>query len=80
MVSSTEKLSVLADAFMVSTYIYVRVQYCSLYLFIYQVYFLFGDMDIRARFTAVYAYIYILYIYIYVCNYSGMYAELCYYV
>ena len=38
--------------------------YCCLLLFIYQVYFLFGDMCIRARFTAVYAYM---------CNYSGMY-------
>ena len=33
--------------------------------------FLFGDMYIRARFTAVYAYM---------CNYSGMYVELCLYV
>ena len=33
------------------------------------VYFLFGDMYIRARFTAVYAYM---------CNYSGMYVELVY--
>ena len=31
--------------------------------------FLFGDMYIRARFTAVYAYM---------CNYSGMYVELVY--
>ena len=37
--------------------------YCCLHLFIYQVYFLFGDMYIRARFTAVYAYM---------CDYSGM--------
>ena len=33
------------------------------------VYFLFGGMYIRARFTAVYAYM---------CNYSGMYIELVY--
>ena len=37
-----------------------------IYLFIYQVYFLFGGMYIRARFTAVYGYM---------CNYSGMYVE-----
>ena len=52
-------------------YIYVLVQYCCLYFFTYQVYFEFGDMYIRARFTAVYAYM---------CNYSGMYVELCLYV
>ena len=52
----------------VSTYIYVLVQYCCLYWFVFQVpvYFLFGDMYIRARFTAVYAYM---------CNYSGMYVD-----
>ena len=33
-------------------YIYIN---CCLLLLIYQVYFLFGDMCIRARFTAVYA-------------------------
>ena len=71
-VSSTGKLSVLADASVVSKYsIYVLVQYCCLYFFILQVYFLFGDMYIRAQFTAVYAYI---------CNYSGMYVELCLFV
>ena len=56
----------------VSTYIYVLVQYCCLYWFEYQVpvYFLFGDMYIRARFTVVVQY---AYIYICVCNYySGM--------
>ena len=39
-VSSTGKLSVLADASVANTYIYVEllVQYCCLYLFIYQVY------------------------------------------
>ena len=39
--------------------------------FVYQVpvYFLFGGMYIRARFTAVFAH---------VCNYSGMYVELVY--
>ena len=44
-------------------------QYCCLYWFVYQVqvYFLFGDMYIRARFTAVYSYM---------CNYSGMYVKL----
>ena len=43
-------------------YIYM---YCCMLLFIYQVYFLFGDiMCIRARFTAVYANM---------CEYSGMY-------
>ena len=55
-----------------STYtIYVLVQYCCLYWFVYQVpvYFLFGGMYIRARFTSVYAYM---------CNYSGMYVELVY--
>ena len=48
-------------------------QYCCLYWFVYQVpvYFLFGDMYIRARFTAVY-------IYAYMCNHSGMYVELVY--
>ena len=38
-------------------YIYMyntRAAVC-IYLFIYQVFFLFGDMYIRARFTAVYA-------------------------
>ena len=30
--------------------------YCCLHLFIYQVHFLFGDLCLRARFTAVYAY------------------------
>ena len=39
--------------------------FCCLLLFIYQVYFLSGDMCIRARFTAVY-------IYVYMCDYSGM--------
>ena len=36
-------------------YIYVLVQYCCLYRFIYQVpvYFLFGDMYFCARFTVV---------------------------
>ena len=38
--------------------------YCCLHLLIYQVYFIFGDTYIRARFTAVYAYM---------CDYSGMY-------
>ena len=52
-------------------YINVLVQYCCLCLFIYQVHFKFGGMYIRARFTAVYAYM---------CNYSGMYVELCLYV
>ena len=51
--------------------IYVLVQYCCLYLFIYQVHFEFGEMYIRARFAAVYAYL---------CNYSGMYVELSLYV
>ena len=52
-------------------HIYVLVQYCFLYWFVYKVpvYFLSGDMYIRARFTAVYAYM---------CNYSGMYLELVY--
>ena len=52
-------------------HIYELVQYCCLYWFVYQVpvYFLFGDMYIRARFTTVYAYM---------CNYSGMYVELIY--
>ena len=52
-------------------HIYALVQYCCLYWFVYQVpvYFLFGDMYIRARFTAAYAYM---------CNYSGMYVELVY--
>ena len=38
---------------------YVLVQYCCLYWFVNQVpvYFLFGDMHIRAPFTAVYAYV-----------------------
>ena len=31
--------------------------YCCLLLFMYQVYFSFGDMCIRARFNAVYAYV-----------------------
>ena len=44
--------------------------YCCL-LFIYQVYFLFGEMYIRARFTAAYKYTY-------VCDYSGIYV--CIYV
>ena len=48
-------------------------QYCCLYWFVYQVpvYFLFGGMYIRTRFTVVYAYM---------CNYyySGMYVELVY--
>ena len=46
-------------------------RYCCLYWFVYQVpvYFLFGGMYIRARFTAVNAYM---------CNYSGMYVELVY--
>ena len=50
-------------------HIYVLVQYCCLYWFVYQVpvYFLFGDMYIRSRFTAVYAYM---------CNYSFVYVEL----
>ena len=50
---------------MVSTHI--RNAVC-IYLFIYQVlvYLLFGDMCIRAQFTAVYAYI---------CDYSGMYIQ-----
>ena len=54
-----------------SGHIYVLVQYCFLYWFVYKVpvYFLSGDMYIRARFTAVYAYM---------CNYSGMYLELVY--
>ena len=71
-VSSTEKLSVLADASVVSTYMYwYSTAVCTRYLFIYQVYFKFGDMYIRARFTAVYAYM---------CNYSSMHVELCLYV
>ena len=37
-VSSTGKLSVFADASVVST-MYIPVQYCCLYFFIYQVYF-----------------------------------------
>ena len=42
-------------------HIYVLVQYCFLYSFLYQVpvYFLSGDMHIRARFTSVY-YMYML--------------------
>ena len=47
-------------------YIYM---YCCLHLFINQVYFIFGDMIIRERFTAVYAYL---------CDYSGIYV--CIYV
>ena len=72
-VSSTGRLSVLADASVVSksTYLYVLVQYCCLYFFIYQVYFKFGDIYVRARFTAVCACM---------CNYSGMYVKLCLYV
>ena len=50
---------------MVSTYKCTAV---CIFLFIYQVYFLFGDMYIRARFTAAYAYRPI-------CDYSGMYVE-----
>ena len=52
--------------------IYVLVQYCCLYWFVYQVpvYFLFGGIYICARFTAVY--------YACMCNYSGMYVELVY--
>ena len=54
-------------------HIYVLVQQCII-VFVYilgTVYLKFGDMYIRARFTAVYAYM---------CNYSGMCVELCLYV
>ena len=57
--------------------IYVLVQYCCLYWFVYQVpvYFLFGDMYIRARGSLLYN------MHIYMCNYSGyVYVELCLYV
>ena len=64
MVSSTGKLSVLADAPVVSTYICTGT--VLLFGFVYIPDFLGGETCtfIRARFTAVYAY---------VCNYSGMY-------
>ena len=65
-VSSTGKLSVLADAFVVSTYICTG-SVLLFVLYIYQVYFLYGDVYVRARFIVVYAYM---------CNYSGMYVEL----
>ena len=71
-VSSTGKLSVLADASVVSTYICTGTT--LLFVFVdslYQVQLKFGDTHtctfIRARFTAVYAYM---------CNYSGIYVEL----
>ena len=55
-------------------YIYICTGTVLLFAFVYipgMIYFLFGDMYIRARFTAEYAYM---------CNYSGMYVELCIYV
>ena len=72
-VSSTGKLSVLADASVVSTYICTGTVLLFVYVYIpgnilkLRTY----NMYIRARFTAVYAYM---------CNYSGMYVELCLYV
>ena len=61
------KLSVLTDASVVSSYcICIAVCIC---LYTYEVYFLFGDMHIRARFTAVQCeYIY-LQRYVCVCIY-----------
>ena len=70
MVSSTGKLSVLADVSMVSIYIFTGTVLLFAFVYIPDI-FLFGDMYIRARFTAVYEYM---------CNYSGMYIELCIYV
>ena len=71
MVSSTGKLSVLADASsVVGTYICTGTVLLFVFVYIPGM-FLFGDMYIRARFITVYAYM---------CNYSGMYVELCIYV
>ena len=70
-VSSTGKLSALADASSVVGP-YIRTGTILLFVFVYiPGIFLFGDMYIRARFIAVYAYM---------CNYSGMCVELCIYV
>ena len=60
------KLSVLTDASVVSSY-YICIAVCICLIYTYEVYFLFGDMHIRARFTAVQC------AYIYMCDYSGMY-------
>ena len=56
----------------VGRYIYICTGTVLLFVFVYiPGIFLFGDMYIRARFIAIYAYM---------CNYSGMYVELCIYV
>ena len=52
-VSSTGKLSVFADASVVSTYICTGTVMLFVFVYIPGI-FLFGDMYIRARFTAVY--------------------------
>ena len=69
-VSPTGKFSVLADASVVSTYICTGAVLLFVFVSIPGIFY-FGDMYIRARFTAVYAYM---------RNYSGMYVELCLYV
>ena len=70
-VSSTGKLSVLADASsVVGTYICTGTVLLFVFVSIPGIYF-FGDMYIRARCIAIYAYM---------CNYSGMYVKLCIYV